>query len=274
MTTTPAPIDYKAVTERQQATWATGDFNEIGRGIVPVSEALCQAVDPRPGQRVLDVACGAGTAALVAARRYCDVAGIDFVPALIDRAKARAAAEGVQIDFRVGDAQALPFPDQSFDVVVSVFGVIFAPDQEKAARELLRVCRPGGKIGLATWIPEGFGGDFFPTVAKYLPPPPPGLKPPLRWGTDAGLAELLGGGASSIKTERRSSISYYRSIGHAVDIFRRYFGPTARAFQMLEPDRQQALERDIEAVLGRYNRATDGTAVLEAQYLESLTTRR
>src|SRR5688572_26092468 len=146
--TTPDGIDYAAVTQRLQATWATGDFHEIARQIVPVSEALVQRVDPRPGQRVLDVACGSGNAALVAARRYCEVTGIDYVPALVERAMARAAAEGVRADFRVVDAQALPFPDASFDVVLSVFGVMFAPDQEKAAKELLRVCRRGGTIGL------------------------------------------------------------------------------------------------------------------------------
>ena len=272
--TASTPLDFTALTERAQATWATGDFHEIGRGIVSVSEALCQSVDPRPGQRVLDVACGAGNTALAAARRYCETAGIDFVPALIERAKLRAAAEGVRIDFRVADAQALPFDDRAFDVVVSVFGVIFAPDQERAANELLRVCKPGGKIGLATWMPEGFGGDFFGTVGKHLPPPPPGLKPPLRWGTDAGLNELLGHGSSGIKTERRTTLSYYRSVDHAVDVFSRYFGPIARAVEVLDAEKQDALRRDVAGILTRYNRATDGTCVFEAQYLEAIITRR
>ena len=266
--------DFKTLTERAQATWATGDFNEIGRGIVPVSEALCETLDPHPGQRVLDVACGAGNAAIVAARRHCETIGLDFVPALIDRAKLRAAAEGLQIDFRVGDAQALPFPDQTFDVVMSVFGVIFAPDQERAANEMLRVCKPGGKIGVVAWMPEDFGGEFFSTVGKYLPPPPPGFKPPLRWGTDAGLHELLGHGASSIKAERRSTLSYYRSLDHGVDVFCRYFGPVVRALSMLDADKQAALRKDIAGVFSRYNRATDGTLIFEAQYLQAVITRR
>jgi SAM-dependent methyltransferase len=273
MPTHTPPIDYRAITERQQATWATGDFHEIARQVVSVSEALCDAVDPHPGRRVLDVACGSGNAALVAARRYCDVAGIDYVPALIDRANIRAAAEGTTIDFRVADAQALPFPDASFDVVLSVFGVMFAPEQERAAGELLRVCRPGGTIGLCTWPPDGMVAEFFATQARYVPPPP-GLNPPLRWGTDAGLVELLGPGTSSIETERRPVFEYFRSIDHAIDVFRTYFGPTARAFQMLDLQQQASLRKDLEAIFKRYNRATDGTAVLEAHYVLVIATRR
>jgi SAM-dependent methyltransferase len=264
--------DYKAITERQQATWATGDFNELARQVVPVSEATVRAADPHAGQRVLDVACGSGNAALVAARRYCEVTGIDYVPALIERAKQRAAAEGTKIDFRVGDAQELPFPDASFDVVLSVFGVMFAPDQEKAARELLRVCRPGGRIALACWMPEGFGGDFFKAVAAYVPPPP-GVMPPVRWGTTAGLNALLGPGTRSIQSERRGFLQYFHSIDHTIDVFRTYFGPLNRAFQAVDPKEQPNLRRDVEAVLARYNIATDGTAVFNAEYLETIATR-
>jgi SAM-dependent methyltransferase len=267
-----ATMDYQSITTRQQATWATGDFHELARQLTFVSETLCRAVDPHAGQRVLDVACGSGNVALAAARRYCDVAGIDYVPALVERAKARAAAEAVQVDFRVADAQALPFPDASFDAVLSQFGVMFAPDQEKAAGELLRVCRKGGRIGLVSWMPEGFGGDFFATVARHVPPPP-GVTPPVRWGTDSGLAELLGPGITSITSDRRSVFQYYRSVEHAIDVFRTYFGPTARAFAMLAPDGQKALRTDIEALFRRYNRATDGTAVLEGQYLQTVAIR-
>lgn len=265
-------VDYSTITQRQQATWATGDFNEIARQVMSASEALCQAVDPRPGQRVLDVACGSGNAALVAARRYCEVTGIDYVPALVERAKMRAVAEGTKIDFQVADAQALPFPDTHFDVLLSVFGVMFAPDQEQAASELLRVCGPGGKIGLCCWMPEDFGGDFFSVHARYVPSPP-GVKPPVRWGTDAGLAELLGRGASAIKSERRAVFQYYRSVDHAIDVFRAYFGPTSRAFQMTSGEAQEALRKDLEGVFKRYNRATDGTLVLESRYLQTVATR-
>lgn len=272
METNASSPDYGAITERQQATWATGDFNEIARQIVSVSEDLCRALDPHAGHRVLDVACGSGNAALVAARRYCTVSGIDYVPALIERAKMRAAAEGTNIDFRVGDAQALPFDDASFDVVVSVFGVMFAPDQQKAARELLRVCRPGGRIGLASWMPEGLGAEFAAARDRYVSPPA-GLQPAVRWGTDAGLAELLGAHTRSIKTEHRTFFQYYRSIEHGLSVYRTYFGPTNRAFQVIDPQRQERLQKDLEAVLKRYNRATDGTLVLESQYLEAIAMR-
>jgi SAM-dependent methyltransferase len=265
--------DYRAITARQQATWSDGDYHQIGRQALPVSESLCRAVDPHAGQRVLDVACGSGNAALVAGRRYCEVTGVDYVPALLERAKARALAEGMTIDFRVGDAQALPFPDASFDAVLSVFGVMFAPDQEKAAGELLRVCRPGGRIGLACWTPDGFGGEFFRTVAKYAPPPP-GTKPSVRWGTDEGLKELLGPGVSSVRSEERTMLHHYRSVGHAVELFRTYFGPVKRAFDQLDAKGQESLRRDMEALYARQNRATDGTLILESTYRESVLVRK
>jgi len=257
--------DFQAITERQKETWATGDFHEIARQNVFMAEALCAAVDPHATDRVLDVACGSGTAALVAARRYCDVTGIDYVPALIDRAKQRAAAEGFEIDFRVVDAQALPFSDGTFDVVLSVYGVQFAPDQQRAADEMLRVCRPGGKIGLATPLPEGWSGDFLATNAKYMPPPP-GVRPALYWGSDGGVEELLGAGTQTIQNERRTTLQYYRSVEHAVEVFLTYFGPSIRAYNAAEDAREQ-LRNDLHEVFTRYNRATDGTAVIENQYL-------
>lgn len=272
MATNPTAPDYRLITERQQATWATGDFNELARQVMSVSEDLCRAVDPHAGERVLDVACGSGNAALAAARRYCQVSGVDYVPALIERAKARATAEGTSIDFRVGDAQALPFENATFDVVMSVFGVMFAPDQEKASSELLRVCRPGGRIALASWMPDALGGDFFGAHAKYVPPPP-GLKPAVRWGTESGLADLLGQGMRSIKTERRVAFQYYRSVEHGMNVFRTYFGPTNRAFQMVDPPNQERLRKDVEGVFARYNRATDGTVKLESEYLQAIAVR-
>jgi SAM-dependent methyltransferase len=266
--------DYKGITQRQQATWAAGDFHELGRQTMVISEALVQAADPHAGQRVLDVACGTGNAALVAGRRYCEVTGIDYVPELIERAKARAQAEGMDVDFRVEDAQELPFPDASFDVVLSAIGVMFAPDQEKAAGELLRVCRPGGTIGLASWMPEGFGGDFFAAHARHASPPP-GIKPPVRWGTDPGLDELLGHGTHAIYRERRTvDVLFARSIAHAMEIFRTYFGPTIRAFKAIDEGEHKMLYDDIVAVLKRYNRATDGTAAIRAEYLQTIAVRK
>lgn len=263
--------DYAGITKSQKETWATGDFNEIARQNVVMAEALCEAVDPHPGQPVLDVACGSGTAALVAERRYCEVSGLDYVPGLIERAKARAQANGQTVDFRVGDAQDMPFPDDSFDAVLSVYGVQFAPDQEQAASELLRVCRSGGKIGLAGPITEGWSGDWFAAHAQYVPPPPD-VQSPLRWGTDEGLDELLGADTRSIESERRTALQYYRSVDHAVDVFSTHFGPTIRAFEKVESEAHDRLRNDLRDVFSRYNRATDGTAIVENQYLQTIVT--
>lgn len=265
-------LDYQTITERQRDTWSKGDFNEIARQNVCMAEALCEAVDPHGGEHVLDVACGSGTAALVAARRYCEVTGIDYVPGLIERAKARAAADGLKADFRVEDAQELPFSDASFDAVFSVYGVQFAPDQEKAASEMLRVCRPGGKIGLATPIREGWSGEFFATNAKYAQGPP-GLKPPLRWGTDAGLEELIGAATESIHSEERTALQYYRSIDHALEVFLTYFGPAIRTSEASDTRSQNDFRQDLKDVFDRYNRATDGTAVIENRYLLTVAVR-
>ncbi|AXY42602.1 class I SAM-dependent methyltransferase [Halomonas sp. JS92-SW72] len=265
-------VDYQAVTALQQEVWASGDFHEIARQNVVMAEALCAAVDPHGGERVLDIACGSGTAALVAARRYCEVTGIDYVPALIERARQRAAAEGFEVDFRVADAQALPFPDAHFDAVLSVYGVQFAPAQARAADEMLRVCRPGGRIGLATPLPKGWSGDFFATNARYMPPPP-GLHPPLRWGTEAGLDALLGAGTHTIESEERIALQYYRSVDHAVEVFLRYFGPVMRASDAAGEQRRERFRSDLHEVFSRYNRATDGTAVVENRYLLTVATR-
>jgi SAM-dependent methyltransferase len=267
----PAP-DFATITGKQQATWALGDFHVIAKQVMAASEALVRAAGPRPGQRVLDVACGSGNAALIAERNYCQVTGIDYVPALIERAKQRAVAEAAAIDFRVADAQALPFPDASFDVVLSVFGVMFAPDQERAAAELLRVTRPGGRIALACWMPEGFGGELFRAHAQFVPPPP-GLKPAVRWGTEAGLKELLGTGTREIRSQRRTVIQHYRSIDHLVAEMRRFFGPTNRAFDVVGPTREAEVATALGTVFSQYNRAKDGTAELHCEYLETVATR-
>ena len=263
MSDTIQVVDYAAVTAAQQKKWAAGDFHQIARQNVCMAEALCEVVDPHADEQVLDVACGSGTAALDAARRCCHVTGLDYVPALIERARRRAAADGLAAEFLTGDAQALPFPDASFDVVLSVYGVQFAPDQERAAAEMLRVCRPGGKIALASPVPEGWSGDFFAANARHGPPPA-GLKPPLRWGTPDGLNELLGAGTVSVTSEKRTALQYYRSIDHAVEVFLTYFGPAVRASGNKSG---RALGDDLRAVFSRHNRATDGTAVIENTYL-------
>ena len=270
---TSAHIDFKAITARQQQVWATGDFNVLAMTLMPVAEAVVAALNPHAGNRVLDVACGSGNAALVAARRFCEVTGIDFVPALVERARQRAAADGVLAEFREGDAQDLAFPNATFDVVVSTFGVMFAPNQEKAAAEILRVTKPGGRIGLANWMPTDFGGDLFQTIARYAPPPA-GLKPPLRWGTEEGLRDLLGSGTKATRAERRTVTVYYRSIDHAIETFRTYFGPMSRAFQAIDAAAQQTLRSDVASLFDRYNRATDGTLAMECAYLQVIATRQ
>jgi ubiquinone/menaquinone biosynthesis C-methylase UbiE len=258
-------VDFGVITEEQQETWATGDFHEVARQNVCMAEALCEAVDPHATDRVLDVACGSGTAALVAARRYCAVTGIDYVPELIDRARARAVVSGLEVDFQVADAQDLPFEDDSFDFVLSVYGVQFAPDQERAAKEMVRVCEPGGKIGLATPAPIGWSADFFAVNAKYSPARP-GVRPPLRWGTDEGLEELLAGDTRWIQNEERVALQYYRSVDHAVSVFLTSFGPAMRASQGVDEATQTEFREDLRRVFERYNRATDGTAVIENRY--------
>jgi SAM-dependent methyltransferase len=269
MTDSTGAVNFAEITASQKETWATGDFHQIARQNVFMAERVCEALDLRAGERVLDIACGSGTAALVAARRYCEVTGLDYVPELIDRAKKRADAEDLDVVFDVGDAQDLPYSDGQFDAIVSIYGIPFAPDQERAAAEMLRVCRSGGRIGLATPAPEGWSGDFFATNARYMPPPP-GTKSPLRWGTESGLEELLGTGTRSMRCEKRTSIMYYRSVDHAVDVFTTYFGPAIRAS---EKGGRESLRKDLTAVFDRYNRATDGTAVIENTFLQTVAVR-
>lgn len=267
-----AQPDFAAITERQQQVWSAGDFNVIAIATMTAAEALVRTVDPRARDRVLDVACGSGNVALVAARRHCEVTGIDYVPALLERARLRAAAEGTPVDFQQADAQALPFPDGSFDSVLSVFGVMFAPDQERAAAELLRVCRPGGTIGVAAWTPEGYGGEVFRAHAAFMPPPP-GVEPAVRWGTEEGFRELLGSGTSELTTERRTLIQHYRSIDDAVSIFRSYFGPSVAAFEAVGPARAPELEAAIREVLARYDDGVGRGCALHCDYLELIATR-
>jgi ubiquinone/menaquinone biosynthesis C-methylase UbiE len=269
---TPQPVDLDAIKAKQQAAWSSGDYAVVGTTLQIVGEALCEAVDLRSAERVLDVACGNGNAALAAARRFAHVTGVDYVPALLSRAASRAAAEGATLDLREGDAEELPFPDGAFDVVLSTFGVMFAPDQERSARELLRVCRHGGRIGLANWTPDGFVGQMFKVVGAHVPPPA-GLRGPALWGTEPRLAELFGAESRQLRSERRSFTFRYRSTAHWLEIFRSWYGPIHRAFAALAPDGQAALAADLGALVERFNVARDGTMVVPSAYLEAVITK-
>jgi ubiquinone/menaquinone biosynthesis C-methylase UbiE len=268
----PAPIDLAGLKARQQGAWSSGDYAVVGTTLQIVGEELCEALDLRAGQSVLDVAAGNGNVSLAAARRWCDVTATDYVPALLDRARERAEAERLAVAFREADAEKLPFPDESFDVVVSTFGVMFTPDQERAAAELIRVCKRGGKIGLANWTPEGFIGQLFKTVGKHLPPPP-GAKPPARWGTRDGIAELLERHAASVKTAHKHFVFRYRSPEHWLEVFKTYYGPVLKAFAALPRDGQAGLERDLLALIDRFNGSGDETMVAPSEYLETIVTR-
>jgi SAM-dependent methyltransferase len=264
---TPSPPDLATVKTRQHAAWSSGDYAIVGTTLQIVGEQLCEALDIRAGQKVLDVAAGNGNVSLAAARRWCEVVSTDYVPELLERGRERAAAERLTMAFQQADAEALPFPNQTFDVVVSTFGVMFTPDQERAAAEMIRVCKPGGKIGMANWTPDGFIGQLFKTIGKHLPPPA-GVKSPALWGTAARLDELFGPEASSIVSERRAFAFRYRSAEHWLDIFRTYYGPVLKAFAALAPDAQAALERDLLALLGQHNRSGNESIVVPSDYLE------
>ncbi|MGH9690223.1 MAG: class I SAM-dependent methyltransferase [Candidatus Acidiferrales bacterium] len=261
----PLP-DLGAVKLRQQVTWASGDYAVIGATLQIVGETLCEAMDLRSGWRVLDVAAGNGNATMAAARRWCDVTSTDYVGALLDRARARAEADGFAIHFQEADVENLPFKDGEFDAVMSTFGVMFTPNQERAAAEMLRVCKPGGRIGMANWTPGGFVGQIFRCIGKYLPPPA-GVKSPAGWGTEARLRELFGNGAT-IQATPRNFVFRYRSTAHWLDVFRTYYGPMHKAFAALDPAGQAALAEDLTALMKQLNRADDGTLVLPGEYLE------
>jgi SAM-dependent methyltransferase len=266
-------LDLAALEARQHGAWSSGDYAAVGTTLQIVGEELCEALDLRAGQAVLDVAAGNGNVALAAARRWCDVTATDFVPALLDRARERAEAERLSIAFQQADAESLPFADMSFDVVVSTFGVMFTPDQERAASELARVCKRGGKIGLANWTPQGFIGQLFKTVGQHLPPPA-GAKSPARWGTRTGLADLFESHAASIESEERFFVFRYRSPAHFMEMFRTFYGPVLETFAALAAPAQAALERDLCELIGRFNRSGDACVVVPSEYLEVVVTRR
>jgi ubiquinone/menaquinone biosynthesis C-methylase UbiE len=271
-TVTPGTVDLAAVKSRQQAAWGSGDYAMIGTTLQIVGETLCEAIDLRSNQRVLDVAAGNGNATLAAARRFADVVSTDYVGSLLERGRERAKADRLPVTFQEADAEALPFANGSFDIVLSTFGVMFAPNQQQAANELKRVCRPGGKIGMANWTPESFIGQLFKTIGKYVPPAP-GVKSPALWGSKAHLDGLFGSNAT-VATQAKNFVFRFKSPKHWVEVFRNYYGPVVKAFAAIDPKAQEALEADLLALLDKFDVARDGTLVVPSEYLEVIVTTR
>ena len=269
-TSTPA-VDLAAVKNKQHLAWSTGDYAVVGTTLQIVGESLCEALDLRAGERVLDIAAGNGNATLAAARRWCDVVSTDYVPTLLERGRARASAEGLPVQFEQADAENLPYPDHSFDAVLSTFGVMFTPDQDKAAAEMARACKPGGRIGLANWTPTSFVGGIFKTIGKYVTPAA-GVKSPALWGTEARLHELFGDRLDSISIQRRDFVFRYHGAAHWLEVFRTFYGPMNKAFGALDGAKQEALSADLIALAESFNRATDGTLVAPSEYLEVVIT--
>jgi len=271
-TTTSPTVDLATVKGRQQVAWGSGDYAIIGTTLQIVGESLCEAADVRSNQRVLDVAAGNGNATLAAARRFADVTSTDYVASLLERGRERAEADRLPVIFQEADVEALPFGDASFDVVLSTFGVMFTPNQAQAASEMNRVCRPGGKIGLANWTPDGFVGRLFKTIGKYVPPAP-GVKSPALWGTRTYLDTLFGSQAS-VAAENKNFVFRYKSPEHWVEIFRTYYGPVLKAFAAIVAEAREALEADLYALLDELNIAKDGTLVVPSEYLEIVITKK
>ena len=271
---TPAPvIDLAAVKNKQQLAWSTGDYAVVGTTLQIVGESLCEAMDLRAGERVLDVAAGNGNATLAAARRWCEVVSTDYVPALLERGRARAGAEGLPVKFEQADAENLPYDNHSFDVVMSTFGVMFTADQDKAAAEMARVCKSGGRIGLANWTPGSFVGEIFKLIGRYIPPAA-GVKSPALWGTEVRLNEIFGDAIDSISIERKNFVFRYHNAAHWLEVFRTFYGPMNKAFGALDAAMQESLTDDMIALAEKFNRATDGTMVAPSEYVEVVIKRK
>jgi ubiquinone/menaquinone biosynthesis C-methylase UbiE len=272
MSATLTADDLGPIKTKQQATWASGDYAVIGTTLQIVGENLCEATDLQAGWQVLDVAAGNDNASLAAARRGCEVIASDYVAALLEGTRRRAEAEGLPVETRVADAEALPFADASFDAVLSTFGVMFVPDPDRAAAELVRVCRPGGRIGLANWTPTGFVGQMLKIVGQHAPPPP-GVPSPSAWGTRERLEELFGE-ATELTVTPRHFVFRYRSPEHFFETFKDYYGPVVRAWGVVDDAGKASLREQLLALLGEHNSSTTGTLAVAGEYLEVVATRR
>lgn len=270
--TVPLPAtapDFTAIKQRQQAAWASGDYAVIGTMLQIVGESLAEAVDIRADERVLDVAAGNGNATLAAARRFAQVTSTDYVSHLLDKGAARAKAEGLDIQFQAADAEALPFEAESFDVALSTFGIMFTPQHSQAAREITRVVRHGGRIGLANWTPDGFIGQVFRIIAAYSPPPA-GTQSPMLWGTEPHIVGLFGPQAADIRCVRRNFNFRYRSAAHWIEVFRSFYGPVHKLYAALDAERQVSLTKDLTALLERLNMGGANSLVVPSEYLEAV----
>ena len=268
-----APNDLGAVKSRQQLAWASGDYSVIGTTLQIVGEQLAEACDLRWDERVLDVAAGNGNATLAAARRGSMVTSTDYVASLLDRGSERAKAERLDVKFQVADVEALPYDDGTFDAVISTFGVMFAPDHARSASEMARVCRSGGRIGLANWTPDSLVGKMFKVLGRHVPPPA-GVQSPVLWGTEAHLHSLFGDQTAAISITQRVFNFRYRSAAHFIDVFRDWYGPVHKAFAALPAEKSAALERDLTELFNSQNRGSPGTLIAPSEYLEVVITRR
>ncbi len=259
--------DYSAIKAKQQQVWGSGDYSQVGSTLQITGEELCESMDLHSGQSVLDVAAGNGNATMAAARRFCEVTSTDYVEALLNESKQRAQANHLAVNYQQADAEALPFEDESFDNVMSTFGVMFTPNQQQSASEMLRVCKKGGKIGMANWTPDGFIGQLFKVIGKYNPPPQ-GVNSPANWGTQDFLQREFGEQASNIQVNEKNYSFRYKSPQHWMEVFRNYYGPTLKTFEMLDAPKAEALEADIYALLDQFNTATDGTLIVPSKYFE------
>jgi len=273
MTTATARADLSVIKARQQKTWASGDFAVVASRIVLASELLADAADLRAGWKVLDVACGNGNATLAAARSGTYALGIDYVPELLEGGRGRAVAEGLDVEFRLGDAEDLPVEDASFDAVLSVFGTMFAPDHQRAADEIIRAARPGGTVGLASWTPDGFIGQMFGVIARHVPAPP-GVGSPLLWGTEQHLSGLFGAAAADARSVRRTCTWRFTSPEEFVTFFRRWYGPVLKAFEGLGQGGRAALAHDLAQLARHWDRNHGGSIAIPATYLETILTLR
>lgn len=259
--------DYTAIKAKQNVAWGSGDYSKVGVTLQITGEELAETMDMIADATVLDVAAGNGNATLAFARRFCNVTSTDYVPQLLDASGARAKAEGLFVNYKVADAEHLPFEDKSFDAVVSTFGVMFTPNQQQSAAELQRVVKTGGKIGMANWTPDSFIGQLFRTIGQHVPPPA-GVKSPALWGSRDWIVQTFGSSCEVSSFQRKNFLFRYRSAAHFIDYFRTFYGPMQKAFEALDSSGQTALRTDIVALIDKFDISTGDSLCVSSEYAE------